>query len=151
MFSTSVELESDSVCVCVFIFRKLWGNLQCPNIVGSAWNLVHLLVGWIPGGVFFIFSKFSFLGPRDPFWPKSLGQPTVPKYCRIIIKLGTFAVWVNPWGCFFSFFIWNEGNFWEAVRILLWLLDGVISSFKFLLQALTHSVIVWWRYGTRQW
>ena len=49
---------------------NLWGSLQCPNIVGSSWNLVHLLFGWIPGGIFFIFSKFLFLGPRNPFWSK---------------------------------------------------------------------------------
>ena len=75
----------------------------------ETWHTCSL--GEYLGGVFFIFSKFSFLDPRDPFssnidrnGPKTLGQPTELKHCWIMLKLGTLVLRVNTWGWFFSFF-----------------------------------------------
>ena len=63
LFSSSVELESDNVCMYVC----LSGNF------GAAWRLVYLFLGQIPGGFFFIFQKFSFLGIGDE--AKTFVQP----------------------------------------------------------------------------
>ena len=40
---------------------KLWGRLETSKIVSFGGNLTQLILGWISGGCFFIFSKFSFL------------------------------------------------------------------------------------------
>ena len=70
LFSTSVELESENVCLCV-----------CPKYFGAAWrhqkwldlaeNFAHLFLGWISGSGFFHLSKFWFLGPTDEGFAKT--------------------------------------------------------------------------------
>ena len=62
-FSTPVEEESENVCqyVSLSVRSKLWGRLETSKIVEFGWNFAHLIPGWIPGGDFFHFSKFSFL------------------------------------------------------------------------------------------
>ena len=58
-----------SVCICICVYvPKLWSALDTSKIVGFGWNLAHLFLGWISGGVFFIFQKFGFLGPGDEFF-----------------------------------------------------------------------------------
>ena len=114
LFSTSVELESGNVCVYV---PKLWGALETSKMVRFGWNLAHLFLGRISGGVFFIFQKFWFLGPGRRVFrqneAKTLGQPGDPKNGPIWLKFGTFVPWVNIWVFFhFSknvkFWAWDE-------------------------------------------
>ena len=56
-----------SVCLSV---------LEASKIVEFGWNLAHLFLGWISGGVFFIFQKFWFLRPGDEFFTTAtIGPP----------------------------------------------------------------------------
>ena len=68
-----------SVCLCICVsvcVPKLWGALETSKIIGFGWNLAHLFLGWISGGVFFIFQKFWFLGPGDEFFTiATIGPP----------------------------------------------------------------------------
>ena len=60
--------------VCMYVcmsVRKLWGSLETSKMVQFGWNFAHLFLGWISGGVFFIFQKFWFLGPGDEFFAKT--------------------------------------------------------------------------------
>ena len=45
--------------VCLYVCPKLWGTLETSKMVRFAWNFAHF---FLPGGVFFIFWKFWFLG-----------------------------------------------------------------------------------------
>ena len=57
-FSTMWECQSVSLCICVYV-PKLWGSLEASKMVRFGWNLAHLFLGWISGGVFFFsFQKF---------------------------------------------------------------------------------------------
>ena len=65
--------------------RKLWGSLETPKMVKFAWNLAHIFFNMN----FFMFWKFSSLGPGDEFMNQNearpLGLPEEPKNDRIWI------------------------------------------------------------------
>ena len=58
LFSTSVELESDNVCMYACLSEN---RLETSKIVRFGWNFAHFFLGWIFGGLVFIFSKASFV------------------------------------------------------------------------------------------
>ena len=106
LFSTSVELESDNVCLCVYLS-------VCPKTLGHAggfkigqiWlkfgTLVPLVNIW---GCFFHFSKILIFGAWVQVFSqneaKTLGQPGGFKNGSIWLKFGTHVPWVNIWGRF---------------------------------------------------
>ena len=83
---------------------KLWGSPERPKVIRLIWNFVHLFLGWIPGGVFFIFLKFSIPGVLNPKNQKTLGQDCEPNICHLRLKFDTLKVQINTWGCVFHFF-----------------------------------------------
>ena len=51
--------------------KKKKNTPRYSKMVRFGWNLAQLFLGWISGGVFFIFQKFWSLGPGDEFFAKT--------------------------------------------------------------------------------
>ena len=67
-----------------------------------------MFLGWIPGGVFFIFWKISFLGPTGPVGPKRARKLWGSLETSKGIGFSCMLVsWVKTWRIFFIFIIWK--------------------------------------------
>jgi len=75
-------------------------------------------------GCFFIFFKSSFLGPWDPFRPKSLGQRREVKNYPIILKFTTLIDGMNV----FSFFENLLLGPWDQINRLMLILNLLYDS-----------------------
>ena len=53
--STSVDLESENICLSVSPSTKPWDGLETSKMVKFGWGFAHLFLEWIPGVDFFIF------------------------------------------------------------------------------------------------
>ena len=102
LFSTSVDLEPENVCMSVCVSQILWGNLETLKMVGFGWNFAHLFLGWISEESFSFFKILTF-GPGDEFSPLNIsGGPESSKLVGFGWKFGNFLGCIS--GSVFKFF-----------------------------------------------
>ena len=121
LFSTSVELESENVCVSPQNFGASW-TLQKWLDLAEIWHTCSL--GEYLGVFFSFFENFDFWGLGTSFSPKRGWQPGDFKNGRIWLKFGILVPWVNIWWCFFMFwrfwFLRPGDEFFAKTRLKLW-------------------------------